>query len=143
MTMNNFQELGSFLDKRRGALAAAHKPSWTVVRDGDALVLVPVAEVSYLAQQDSGADVDAVLALMRQHGTLHVVVDFCEASYCGSMLLGALLRLDKNVARQDGRMALCNVSQSLARVFSATGLSKEWVMHPSRGTALAAVGGKR
>ena len=140
--MNKLPELEAF-DQRREIAAASHNPSWTVERQGLALVLVPVAEVSYLAQQDSGADVDAVLALLRETGARHIVVDFSEASYCGSMLLGALLRLGKNLTRQDGRMALCNVSRSLEMVFSATGLSKQWVMHPSRSTALAAVGEKR
>ena len=71
----------------------------------------------------------------------NVVVDFGRTDYFGSSALGLLVRLEQEVRRRDGGMALCNVSAHEQDILRVTGLDALWTVRPSREETIEATGG--
>jgi anti-sigma B factor antagonist len=113
-----------------------------VERHGDTLILTPRRDLSELDYLEIEAEGGAVLRrLVADPSIRNVVVDFGRTDYFGSSALGLLVRLDREVRRRGGGMALYHVSAHEQDVLRVTGLDTLWAVRPSRGEAIEAAGG--
>jgi anti-anti-sigma factor len=65
---------------------------------------------------------DELLALRRQVGARHVVIDFQSVTYMSSAGFRPLLSLLRDVRASGGRLMLCNLHPDVREVFSVTRL---------------------
>ena len=103
------------------------------------LVITPKVDLDSL-QVDIERGLSDVLDEIHRSGMKHVLLDFTNAGYFGTTMLGAMVRLWKRISLEQGRMALCNVSEPVHEVLRFTKLSTLWPIYPNREEALAAIG---
>jgi anti-anti-sigma factor len=110
-----------------------------VDREGETVVVTPLADLGCLAYPELEAGASELLGLLDQPPARHLVLDFHRAAYDGSTVLPFFLKLWLRVSRRSGRMALCNVSEHERDLLRVTKLDELWPVCGSRGEALAAV----
>jgi anti-anti-sigma factor len=73
---------------------------------------------------DAIADVlrDDFLALYKQTGAIHTVIDMEQVEYLSSAGIRPLLALNREVREREGRLILCNLTADVESVFVATRL---------------------
>ncbi|MFJ4717350.1 STAS domain-containing protein [Streptomyces sp. NPDC088785] len=81
--------------------------------------------------------------LARGSGAGPVVVDCARLTFCDSSGIGALLRLFQGLAAQERVLRLAAVPDSVARLFSLTGLDQIFTVHTDAAEALNAGTGRR
>jgi len=108
-------------------------------RLGSTLLLVPVGRVSSLIGDEARPELDGLLGQLQQPEVKHVVVDFAEVSYFGSIMLTTLHAIWKNVRAGGGKMALCNVSEVVREILQISQFDTLWPVCDSREEALALV----
>jgi anti-sigma B factor antagonist len=79
---------------------------------------------------------DRLTGLFRS-GRNRVVVDLKHLVYIGSAGCRALLVASQLAARSDGKLALCNLTADVMRVFELGGLTSFFAIYPSREEGLA------
>jgi anti-anti-sigma factor len=111
----------------------------SVESDHQTLIVVPLVNVSSLAQEDVKPELDRLLAQLKETGTRNVVIDFTQISYFGTTMLEAMHAIWKCVREAAGKMALCNVSQLQREVLHVAGFDTLWPICSSRQEALQVV----
>ena len=105
------------------------------------LTIVPLADVdSFRWPEVEQASTGIFASLSRDPGA-RILVDMGKLHYCGSALLGLMLRVWKSVSPQGGVLAFCNLHEDVARVLKQTRLDTVWTVYPDRASALAALSG--
>lgn len=66
-----------------------------------------------------------------------MVLDFAGVGHMSSSTLGMLIMLHKRIRERGGQMVLCNVCESIYKVFAITKLSEVFEIYDSRETAMA------
>ena len=107
---------------------------------GTTLVITPTGPVSNLAAQEMLSEVGPLQALARSDQCRDVVVDMEKVTFFGSVLLGVLNSLSRQVRRRQGRFVLCGLSQVGGEVIHATKFDTLWPIYSSREEALKALG---
>ncbi|TYB45817.1 STAS domain-containing protein [Nonomuraea sp. PA05] len=79
------------------------------------------------------------IAQVRRHPTDHLIFDMAEVTFMDSMGLRVLLDAYTLAERHGGAVHLTALHGAPARLLSITGLDQRFRLHPSTGTALAAV----
>ena len=69
-----------------------------------------------------------------------VVLDFEGISYISSAGLRVVLLVAKTLQKQNAKMAVCSLSDSIREIFEISGFDKIIPVHGSRADALAGVG---
>ena len=69
-----------------------------------------------------------------------MVLDFEGISYISSAGLRVVLLVAKTLQRQNAKMAVCSLSDSIREIFEISGFDKIIPVHGSRSEALAGVG---
>ena len=108
--------------------------------EGTTLVIAPTGPVSNLAVQDMLSEVGPLLALVQSDECRTVLVDMEKVTFFGSVLLGVLNSLSKQIRQRQGRFVLCGLSQVGGEVIHATRFDTLWPIYPSREEALKALG---
>jgi len=67
-----------------------------------------------------------------------IILDFSKVKSLSSQGLGILINLKKKLAVIKGTMALCAVRPEIKKLFSLTGLEKEFAFHADDKSALSA-----
>ncbi|MDE0160548.1 MAG: STAS domain-containing protein [Acidimicrobiaceae bacterium] len=70
-----------------------------------------------------------------------MVLDFEGISYISSAGLRVVLLVAKTLQKQNAKMAVCSLSDSIREIFEISGFDKIIPVHGSRADALAGVGG--
>jgi len=70
-----------------------------------------------------------------------MVLDFEGISYISSAGLRVVLLVAKTLQKQNAKMAVCSLSESIREIFEISGFDKIIPVHGSRADALAGVGG--
>ncbi len=70
-----------------------------------------------------------------------MVLDFEGISYISSAGLRVVLLVAKTLQKQNAKMAVCSLSESIREIFEISGFDKIIPVHGSRPDALAGVGG--
>ncbi|HID76230.1 MAG TPA: anti-sigma factor antagonist [Planctomycetaceae bacterium] len=107
--------------------------------DGDTLVIMLLGDVSTLIPEHARVELNQALEKLRPPEVKHVVVDFEQIGYFGSLMLGSLHIIWKRVRQSGGRMALCNVSPTGREVLRVARFDTLWPICGSREEALATV----
>jgi anti-anti-sigma factor len=108
--------------------------------DGATLIVTPTGPISNLAGQEVEPEWDKVMAFVHEGQCRNVLVDMEKVSFFGSVLLGALNAMWKQVRKHEGRMALCNLSGLGSEIIHAAKFDTLWEIYPTRDEALKALG---
>ncbi len=110
-----------------------------VKREGETVIVIPLANLGELAYPQIMAGAKEVLELLNRTPAENVVMDFCKTDYCGSTALDFFVKLWVGVRKRNGRMAFCNVSDHEKEILRTTNLDQLWPICRSREEALQAV----
>ena len=105
-------------------------------RTGRTLVLMPRGSVSSLAGEDVGSELNRLLEELCPPGPTNVVIDFAKAAYFGTVMLGAMHLIWRRVRDQQGKMALCNLSEMGREILRVSGVDVLWPICLTREEAL-------
>jgi anti-anti-sigma factor len=76
--------------------------------------------------------------LADQQNKQKIILDFSKVKTMSSQGIGVLLNLSKKLAGIKGALALCAVRPEIKKIFSITGLDKQFAFHPDDRSALSA-----
>ncbi len=113
-----------------------------IEREDETLIVTPaldLSEVDYSQIEEGGEE---ILDLLKRACVRNLVLDFHRTDYYGSTALGFFVKLWKWVSKQNGKMAVCNLSEHEREILAFTRLDMLWPIGSSREEALAAVRGK-
>lgn len=119
--------------------ASATGPVFIREITGGVLLLRPHSRLGNLQESDIIKEAGELLGLINHSGAMTVLIDLENDDYIGTALVGAIVRLWKRIALQGGRLALCNISDTVYQVFRVTRLHAVWPMYPTRDDAFKAL----
>jgi len=108
---------------------------------GNTLILNPLIHLGSLNEPEIALETQDLLDFLNHTASANLVIDLAHGDYLGTSMLGAMVKLWKRVSQRGGRLALCNVSDSVTQVLRVTKLQTVWPIYGNRDQALAAVGG--
>lgn len=110
---------------------------------GNTLVLNPLIHLGSLHEPEIAHETQELLEYINKSDPVptNLVIDLALGDYLGTAMLGAVVKLWKRVSQRGGRLALCNVSESVIHVLQVTKLHTVWPIYGTRDQALAAIGG--
>jgi anti-sigma B factor antagonist len=108
---------------------------------GNTVVLNPLIHLGSLNEPEISLETQELLDLLNRSASANLVIDLAHGNYLGTSMLGAIIKLWKRVSQRGGRLALCNVSESVVEVLRVTKLQTVWPIYDSREQAVTAVGG--
>lgn len=114
---------------------------FVVSQRGAALIISPLRNISSLAEEEVKQQWDDILAQLDQPEVKHVVFDFEKVNYFGSSMLEAMLYLWKRISTDEGKMAVCNVSETATEILKLSRFDTIWPICASRQEALDLVNG--
>jgi anti-anti-sigma factor len=103
------------------------------------LIVAPRGDVSTLAGEDVHAELPRLLDQLQRPEIKHIVFDLKKASYFGSILLGAMSAMWGRVRAREGKMAVCNVSDTGKEILHVSKFDTLWPVCDSREEALEKV----
>jgi anti-anti-sigma factor len=108
-------------------------------QQGDTLVVaLPGTDITF-ADEEVLTEIDDVLYRLRESGAKHLIVDFGQTVYFGSIILGSVLKLATRLRDSGGRFALCNLSENGREMLRIARFDTLWPIYGSRAEALQAV----
>jgi anti-sigma B factor antagonist len=110
---------------------------FNIERRRTALIITPRGDISTLQEHDVLDELRRALDAVADDPPASIIVDLDNAPYFGSSMLGALIKLWRNVAAGPGRMILCNISEAELDILRVTRLDAVWEICPTRDDALA------
>ncbi|MCA9117937.1 MAG: STAS domain-containing protein [Planctomycetaceae bacterium] len=105
-----------------------------------ALVVFPVAAKSSYRYQDVHLESNAVVRELEAPEFRHLVLDLARIDYANSVLIGAMVRMARQVTEDGGRATFCCVSEKMDDILRKMGLFKLWSCSGTREEALTLVG---
>ena len=107
--------------------------------EGRTLIVIPLVNVSSLAEKDVRPELNQLLEQLEQEETRNVIIDFAKISYFGTTMLEAMNAIWKCVRKAGGEMALCNLSDMQREVLHVAKFDTLWTICSSRQEALRTV----
>jgi anti-anti-sigma factor len=86
------------------------------------VVVLRVNEAQVMGDTIADSLRDELLAVYKQSGAVHVVIDMEQVTYLSSAGIRPLLALNREVRDREGRLILCNLHRDVESVFVATRL---------------------
>ena len=110
---------------------------------GNTLVLNPLIHLGSLHEPEIAHETQELLDFINKSDPVptNLIIDLALGDCLGTAILGAIVKLWKRVSQRGGRLALCNVSESVIQVLRVTKLHAIWPIYHNRDQALAAIGG--
>lgn len=115
-------------------------PVFTHELHNGTLVLQPHHKLGSVQESELAKESGEVLEFLNHAGPVCVLLDLAQDEYLSSALIGAIVRLWKRIAQHGGRLALCNVSDTVHQILRITKLHTVWPIYASREEALHALG---
>jgi anti-anti-sigma factor len=110
-----------------------------IERQDDTIIVTPLQNLNELEFQRIEGGARTILRLLEDGHVKNVVMDFHKVDYFASTALSFFLKLWKRVRKNDGLMALCNVSEQEKQVLKVTMVDSLWPICASREEAIRAV----
>ena len=110
-----------------------------VETENDTLVVTVRGNVGGFADSDIISEFDALLKTVQESGVRRIVIDLDNQPYFGSIILESLRRLWNLLQPENGRMALCGVSEFGVEVLQVARFDTLWPICNSRSEAMQAV----
>ena len=108
--------------KRRQILDKAN-PNLSIEYADGATLATLMDEKILQAEQVQSLE-QAFLPLVEQNDSIRLVIDFSKVQFLTSSLLGLLIRLNKKVCQNQGRLRLCSIDPKILEIFKITRLDK-------------------
>jgi anti-anti-sigma factor len=108
---------------------------------GSTVILNPLIHLGSLNEPEISLETQELLDFLNRSASANLVIDLANGDYLGTSMLGAIIKLWKRVSQRGGRLALCNVSESVVQVLRVTKLQTVWPIYATREQALTAIGG--
>jgi len=115
--------------------------AFQVERVGSALVVAPRGDshgFRYDALHHEHAELHNALL---EPGVRHLVVDLGNVEFLGSLMLGVIIKLSRDVKEQGGQVVLCSVSEPMQNILQAQNLTSVWRQFAGRDEALQSLEG--
>ena len=106
---------------------------------GGILTIIPLGDFESFRWPEMEAASKAIFESMQRDPDAKILVDMGRLRYCGSALLGIILRVWKSVSPRSGVLAFCNVNAEVAGILRQTRLDTLWAIYPTREAATAAM----
>lgn len=113
--------------------------TFSTTSENDTLVVVPLRSVGSLGEENVKPELDALLDLLRRPHRRNVVIDLAKVSYFGTAMLKAMHAIWRHVREMEGKMALCNVSDTGREVLHVSRFDTLWPICASRSEAIETV----
>jgi anti-sigma B factor antagonist len=81
---------------------------------------------------------DELFALVSATPGIRLLLDFSNVQHLSSAALGMLIKLQKEVSAQNGRLKLSDINPQIYEVFKITRLTKQFDIHDSASGAISA-----
>ena len=101
------------------------------------LTVVPLADFESFRWKEMEAASTAIFESIQRDPDAKVIVDMGRLRYCGSALLGVILRVWKSVSPRSGVLTFCNVNEEVGEILKHTRLDTLWKIYPTRADALS------
>jgi anti-sigma B factor antagonist len=98
---------------------------------------VTVVDINGRVDSNTAKSFEERLTALFESGRNRVVVDFKHLVYISSAGCRALLVASRLAQKSDGRLALCNMTADVMRVFELGGLTDFFAIYPSREEGVA------
>ena len=107
--------------------------------EGDLIIVDLQSEVSSLVDSELLEEMRPMLESAEKTNLKHMVIDFEQVSYFGSIMLEALRALWNHVSAAGGKMVLCNVSDTGREILQLARFDTIWTIYETRAEAIKAV----
>jgi anti-sigma B factor antagonist len=107
--------------------------------DQGILTIVPLGDFESFQWPEMEAASKAIFVSIQRDPDAKILVDMGRLRYCGSALLGIILKVWKSVSPRSGVLAFCNVNAEVADILKQTRLDTLWTIYPTREAATAAL----
>lgn len=104
-------------------------------REGGVLIVKPEGRISGLSAKQFQDDLSATI----QDDDLSVVINFSDVSFVSSAGLRAILFTGKTLSKRKGKLALCELSESIMEIFTISGFSRILPIHGTQDEAVASL----
>ena len=123
-------------------ISGGSDPLYLVEFHQGVLTVVPLADFESFRWKEMEEASKAIFESIQRDPDAKIIVDMGRLRYCGSALLGVIMRVWKSISPRSGMLAFCNVSPEVADILKHTRLDTLWKSYSSREAALAAMGQK-
>jgi len=104
--------------------------------EGSTLIVAPTGPVSNLVGHEVQPELSQLLDLFQKEQCRDVLVDMEKVSFFGSVLLGALNSIFRQVRQRAGKMVICCLSGVGREVIHVARFDTLWEIYPTREEAL-------
>jgi anti-anti-sigma factor len=105
----------------------------------DVLVVTPLGDSIGFRQGDVQVEMNTLLKLCEDPRVAHLAFDLGRSAYFGSIIIGVLNSLALKIRERGGRVALCDVSEDMRRMFRALALESVWTEYSTLKAGLKAL----
>ena len=103
---------------------------------GETLLITPLRNISSLAEDEVQEQWEDIKSKVEQREVKDIVFDFEKVNYFGSSMLEAMLYLWKQVSPSNGRVVVCNVSETAHEILRVSKFDTLWPIYDSQQQAL-------
>ncbi len=114
----------------------AESNAFSVDCERNTLIVSPLRNISSLAEEETKSQWEEIVRRIDDGEAKHVVFDFASIKYFGSSMLEAMLVLWKRIQPNDGKLAVCNVSDTANEILRLSKFDTIWPVLASREEAL-------
>jgi anti-anti-sigma factor len=115
--------------------------AFKIDRAGTALVVAPQGDSHGFRYDALHYEYNQLHKALLEPELKHMVVDLGDVEFLGSLMLGVIIKLSRNVKEQGGKVLLCNVSDLMKSVLDSQNLGNVWPQFNGRDQALNALAG--
>jgi len=95
------------------------------------LILSPTGPISNLTGPEVQPEVEEIMVAVRNGQCRNVLVDMEKATFFGSVLLGLLSSIWRQLRQREGKLALCNLSTLGGEIIHAARFDTLWEIYPT------------
>ena len=107
-----------------------------VIRQEPTLIVLPQGDITTFRYNDVHVESNRVLRLLDEDALNNVIIDFGNADYVSSVVIGALIRFARKATDHGGQAVICSVTGNMTEILTTMNLLKLWPSFPTREAAL-------
>ncbi len=108
-------------------------------QQGNTLIVIPQGDAGGYRYAEVHLESNAVLQRLHDSQIKNLVVDLWQVQLLGSIIIGSIIKLVRNVENAGGNSAFCNASDVMREVFDSMNVTNLWPHFETRAEALQSV----
>jgi len=100
------------------------------------LILTPKGDTAGFYDHDVEDQAKALFEQVDEPKVKHILIDFSHASYFGSLIIGLVIRLEKQISEKGGKLVLAEVSEPMQHMLDSMKLQDKLPSFVNRKLAL-------